>query len=120
MILLVCGGRDFADWQLLKRTLAGIHSATPIDCLIHGGAKGADYLAGAWATNEGIPIMEFPANWQVYRKRAGPMRNAWMLKFGRPDLVVAFPGGRGTMNMVEQASRAKVEVRMAGLTGVAA
>jgi ABC-type Fe3+-hydroxamate transport system substrate-binding protein len=30
---------------------------------------------------------------------------------GKPDLVVAFPGGRGTANMIEQAEQAGVPVR---------
>lgn len=34
----------------------------------------------------------------------------WMLEFGRPDLVVAFPGGRGTEDMVTKAERAGIRV----------
>jgi hypothetical protein len=33
-----------------------------------------------------------------------------MLEEGKPDLVVAFPGGTGTANMVKQARAAGVEV----------
>ncbi|MEM9912925.1 MAG: hypothetical protein AAF922_19365 [Pseudomonadota bacterium] len=43
-------------------------------------------------------------------RAAGPIRNKEMLDEGCPDLVVAFPGGRGTANMVKQAQAAGVEV----------
>ena len=35
-----------------------------------------------------------------------------MLAEGKPDLVVAFPGGAGTANMIEQARAAGVRVFM--------
>ena len=41
---------------------------------------------------------------------AGPERNARMLAEGRPDLVVAFPGGTGTADMVRRAKAAGVRV----------
>jgi hypothetical protein len=52
----------------------------------------------------------FPAQWDRYGEAAGPIRNAWMLEFGKPDLVVAFPGGRGTADMISKARKAGIEV----------
>jgi hypothetical protein len=34
--------------------------------------------------------------WDELGKKAGPLRNQRMLDEGKPDLVVAFPGGGGT------------------------
>jgi predicted Rossmann-fold nucleotide-binding protein len=34
-----------------------------------------------------------------------------MLSEGKPDLVIAFPGGRGTADMIRQAKEAGVPVR---------
>lgn len=45
-------------------------------------------------------------------KAAGPIRNQRMLDEGKPDLVVAFPGGRGTADMVRRAKAAGVPVRL--------
>jgi hypothetical protein len=42
----------------------------------------------------------------------GPIRNKPMLEEGKPDLVVAFPSGRGTANMMKQAREAGVPVRV--------
>ena len=44
-------------------------------------------------------------------KSAGHIRNQVMLDKGKPDVVVAFPGGRGTADMVRRAEGAGIEVR---------
>lgn len=117
MRVLVCGGRDFADRDLLFHTLGAIHAATPFTALIHGAAKGADRLAGEWAESASVPIAAFPADWKRYRAGAGPKRNARMLVEGKPELVVAFPGGSGTADMIAQAEAAGVTVRRVGVAG---
>lgn len=111
MRVLVCGGRDFADMALLNSTLDRLHAEQPISCIIEGGASGADSLAGVWsAINNLDRHARFEADWAIHGKSAGPIRNAKMLKEGKPDLVVAFPGGSGTANMVEQVRAAGVKV----------
>lgn len=107
MRLLVCGGRTFDEWRKLADTLDALEKP---DVLIQGGASGADRLAIKWAETRGVPIITFPANWKR-GKAGGPERNAFMLKEGKPDLVIAFPGGRGTYDMVCRARGAYVEVR---------
>lgn len=106
MKVLVCGGRDFKNEKLLEETL----SEYKIDFIIDGGAMGADYLAYAYAVMHNIKHESFPAEWKEFGKAAGPIRNKQMLDEGKPDLVIAFPGGRGTANMVEQAEKAGVKV----------
>jgi hypothetical protein len=84
-----------------------------VTTLIHGGARGADSLAAEWAMANGIPVLEYPVtpeDWRTIGKAAGPMRNQRMLDEGKPDLVVAFPGGSGTADMVRRAQRAGVKV----------
>lgn len=104
--VLVCGGRAFHGPLLVKRVLDSLQPRL----IIHGGARGADTLAGEYAEKTGTPCMAFPAPWSSKGRAAGPIRNAWMLEFGRPDLVVAFPGGRGTEDMVTKAERAGIRV----------
>ena len=110
--VLVCGGRDFDDFDLLNTVLKGIlndqwgHKIT----IIHGGARGADRMAGSWAEYHNLDVEVYPADWNRYGKAAGHIRNAQMLEEGDPDLVVAFEGGRGTANMVAQARKAGVAV----------
>lgn len=78
--------------------------------VIHGDAKGADTMADSWAVVNWCEIQSYPADWDKYGKRAGYLRNMQMLVEGKPDLVVAFPGGRGTANMIKLAEEAGVEV----------
>lgn len=108
MRVLVCGGRDFDDWELLYRTLDKL-PANEIT-IIEGGAIGADFLSRVWAKHRRQSYVEFPADWKTHGRAAGPIRNKQMLIEGEPDLVVAFPGGRGTANMVQQARSAGVPV----------
>ena len=98
MRILVCGGRDFVDYERLERVL----DASGATLIIHGGARGADSLAGAWAKKRNVPVLVFYADWSVGRK-AGILRNQKMLDEGKPDKVIAFPGGRGTADMVRRA-----------------
>jgi len=114
MRVLVCGGRDFEDQDLLDRTLDRINEERGISTIIHGLARGADRMGGEYARVHAIPVLEFPADWGKYGRKAGYVRNARMLKEGQPELVVAFPGGKGTMNMVNQAIDAHIGVYVVG------
>jgi predicted polyphosphate/ATP-dependent NAD kinase len=109
--VLVTGGRDYQDRATVYRVLDELHASRCIECLIEGGATGADTLAREWAKAHLAPenrIRE-DANWKKHGRAAGPIRNAEMLRHN-PSLVIAFPGGKGTADMVAKARRAKVEV----------
>lgn len=108
--VIVCGGRDFRDRNLLNATLDKIVAERwPIAEIIHGNARGADTLAGEWARCHHVRVWPVPAEWSKYGRSAGPRRNKKMLGSGA-KLVVAFPGGKGTRNMVKQARTAGIEV----------
>lgn len=103
MKILVCGGREFRNIKLVNDTLdKTLTWETPPTFIIHGGARGADTLAHIWAMSKGIQTCECLPNWNKYNKMAGPRRNALMLLL-EPDVVIAFPGGSGTWNMVNRA-----------------
>ena len=114
MKVLVCGGRGYRDAAFVARTLDDLHAQTPITALMQGGAPGADRLAKEWAaTHPEIERYVCRAEWHLHGKAAGPMRNARMLEW-KPDVVVAFPGGSGTADMVRRAVEAGVRVLQAG------
>ena len=79
------------------------------ELIIEGGFRGVDTVAREWAGHNNIPCATLPANWQSNTKNAGSIRNGWMLQLN-PDVVIAFPGGPGTKDMVQQAHEADVEV----------
>lgn len=107
---LVCGGRDYSDRQKLYEVLDEMHRHKPIGLLIAGGARGADSLAADWASYRNVEKRVFRADWENEGRSAGVKRNQRMLDEGEPDLVVAFPGGRGTADMIRRAEAAKVPV----------
>ncbi len=112
MKVLVCGGRDFRGMDLLCEVLDAIHQEEgPIATIIEGGANGADNLAQLWAKGRGLEVETFNAKWDKHGKYAGPIRNQEMLDKGVPDLVVAFPGGKGTKDMVTRAQKQGFTVR---------
>ena len=110
MKVLVCGGRDYSDKAFLWNVLDGL-GPPKVSAIISGMARGADTMAAEWAMRFGFPLHKFPADWQAHDFAAGPIRNQQMLDEGKPDLVVAFPGGRGTADMVRRARKAGVPVR---------
>ena len=108
--VLVCGGRDYGDRAALFAALDRLHAERRFTMLIAGGARGADTLAAEWANSRGVPAEIYMADWKRQGRAAGPIRNERMLREGKPDLVVAFPGGKGTAGMVALARNATVEV----------
>lgn len=109
MKVLVCGGRDYSNYNYLEKVLDGLFAERPFFILIHGNARGADKMAGLWAKRNGVQEVVCPANWDYFSVGAGPIRNEAMLKL-EPDLVVAFPGGSGTANMISKAKNKGIEV----------
>ncbi len=110
MRLLVCGGRDFVNREFVFAALDRAHAMRPVAVLIHGAARGADTIGAEWAKARGIQALAFPADWNRDGKAAGPIRNKRMLDEGKPDCVVAFPGGSGTAHMVRISREAKLPV----------
>jgi hypothetical protein len=107
MIALVCGGRTYDD----SVTLAHVLDEYPtISKIVHGGAKGADERAGNYARRRGINLEVFHADWKTNGKAAGPIRNSQMLNTAKPDIVFAFPGGKGTSDLVSKARRLGIRV----------
>lgn len=106
MRLLVCGGRDYSDRDTLWRRLDELQPAK----IIHGGASGADNLAWEYAHRNKVWWSVYPADWKRYGKRAGPMRNQEMIDHGKPDAVLAAPGGKGTADMIRRAKAAGIPV----------
>lgn len=109
MKVLVCGGRQFNDYLNASLALDDLNLGEG-DTIIEGGASGADACAFNYATYRGISCETFQADWQAHGKKAGPIRNQRMLDEGKPDMVVAFPGGKGTADMKKRAKKAGLVV----------
>ena len=114
--VVVTGGREYNDVARVRWALAGLHAKYRIARLAHGAARGADTLAGQVARGLGILVVEYPVDVAVDGPwpAAGCRRNVRMLEEewhpGPLDLVVAFPGGRGTMGCVRTAMEMGIRV----------
>ena len=126
----VCGGRFYSDHRRVFAVLGQLNLSYGIGRLFHGAAPGADALASCWREQvaktvrvvkavclDSIPTPDeqpYPAKWKQYGKAAGPIRNAAMLaaelERGPVHLLLAFPGGGGTADMVRRSREAGVPV----------
>ena len=108
MKVLVCGDRHWTDRVAIGDRLARLPEDSVI---IHGGASGADTLAGEIAKERGYPVMVFYAGWRQYGRAAGPIRNQDMID-QKPDLVLAFhkdiQTSRGTADTLNRARKAEI------------
>jgi hypothetical protein len=115
--VVVTGGRGFTNEVRIRWALEGLHAKYIIAHLAHGDARGADTIAGRVARSMGIEVQPYPVDngvdgpWPA----AGHRRNDRMLtnelfNKGGVDLVVAFPGGRGTAGCVKRADELHIRV----------
>lgn len=118
MKILVCGDRNWTDKKKIKDELVevwkGLVNSTDI-VVIHGGARGADTLAGEVAKELGFRVKVFLADWEKFGKAAGPIRNIEMLN-EKPDLVLAFhcdlSKSKGTAHAVKTANKRGMQVKV--------
>lgn len=107
MTVIVTGGRKYAD---RARVYAELDRLDPT-LVVEGGATGADALAAEWASERGVQVRAYYADWHQHGRAAGPIRNARMLAMHPTAIVLVFEGGVGTADCVRQARAAGMEVQ---------
>ena len=111
--VIIAGGRDFADYDLLKSTMNNLlKNIKDRIIIVSGAARGADQLGEKYANEMGYSIKRYPARWDLYGNAAGPIRNEEMAKYA--DALVAFWDGhsRGTKSMIELGERYGLKIRV--------
>lgn len=102
--ILVTGGRAYSNRKLVYAALDKLYNSDYLGrmTLIEGGALGADRLAQDWAnqTHIDVDLVTCEADWDNRGLSAGMERNRHMANL-RPDICLAFKGGRGTQNMID-------------------
>ena len=99
------GGRRYTDDIKVYEVLRVLNP----DRVMVGDADGLDRLVRTFCKRLQIPYHTFKADWDAHGKAAGPIRNREMLQSGA-QILVAFPGGRGTENCVKQAKELGITV----------
>ncbi|BCJ04235.1 hypothetical protein PRtIB026_A07220 [Pseudomonas sp. RtIB026] len=124
MRVLICAGRNYADSQRCRQALDALQRQQPIRVLIHGGSQHLGGEIEGWAREQGADIVRYPPNWQLHGKLAERLRNVFMLRDSRPDLVLALPGGDDTEELLARARGSGIPVlcgrqpRAAGANGI--
>lgn len=111
LVVGVTGGRSYADYYTVQKTLAKVASKFDIT-VVHGAAKGADTLADVWCKRVGVTPVPYPADWDSYGDGAGPKRNQQMVDEGGIQLLLSFPGGSGTRDMTNRCLAANIPVKI--------
>lgn len=108
--VIIAGGRDFNDYQLLKQKCDSFLANKSKECqviIVSGTARGADRLGERYANERGYQIERYPADWDRDGNSAGPIRNAKMAE--NADALIAFWNGKvehsGTYNMIDTAMK---------------
>jgi hypothetical protein len=111
--IIIAGSRSFNDYEYLKATLLSIINNKDNILIISGTANGADKLGEKFAKEFNLALKQFPANWNLYGKQAGNIRNKEMLDFAIKEkaILVAFWDGKstGTKNMIQIAKQKNIE-----------
>jgi hypothetical protein len=127
MRVIIAGSREFNDYALLEKecnkiflNLAeeGIISHRVEESrgcieIISGTANGADKLGEGFAKEYSLNIKRFPANWSLYGKRAGYLRNEEMALYAKEDngfLIAFWNGSKGTKHMIDLAHKHGLKV----------
>lgn len=121
MRIIIAGGRDFNDYELLAKECNRIfinlarEGCFPVSVnesrrfieIVSGTANGADKLGERFAQDYELMVKRFPANWDLYGKSAGYKRNEQMALYAKEDngALIAFHDGvsKGTGHMIDLA-----------------
>lgn len=112
MIIVTTGGRDYTDFETVETTLDDLYVSVGGDLRVRvGDATGADALVRAWCIRRLVEWRLFEADWAHYGAAAGPIRNKQMLEWlPPPQLLVAFPGGPGTISCKREAAKRNIAI----------
>lgn len=119
MRLAVTGGRFYTDKQRVFAKLDEIYEKLPEDEELHvieGGYRdGADSFARQWAKRriaQGWRVKHTRVDplWYQYGRAAGPKRNQEIIDDYQPDVLLSFPGHKGTRDMMRRAEKAGIPI----------
>lgn len=112
MKVIIAGGRDFDNYDLLREKCDNILRNQDEVIIISGGAKGADSLGERYAKERGYSTEVFHAKWEEHGKKAGPIRNQEMAI--NSNALIAFwdEKSKGTKHMIDTATDKGLLVRI--------
>lgn len=73
--------------------------------VVSGCARGVDSLGETWADSAGIPVRQFPANWEKFGRAAGGFRNSEMADYADAAVILWDGESPGTLDMIDKMRR---------------
>lgn len=73
--------------------------------VVCGGARGVDWMGSEWAKDNAIPVTYMPADWDTYKKAAGPIRNQQMAEYADALVYLRYAGTPGTEDMIKKMNK---------------
>ncbi|PSB00485.1 DUF2493 domain-containing protein [Merismopedia glauca] len=110
--VIVAGSRSFSDFGLLSERLDFYlqhHQAVEI---VSGTARGADRLGERYASQRGLSVARFPADWSRFGRSAGYRRNEVMAGYASHAVIFWDGVSSGTAHMVRLAQQHGLVVRV--------
>ena len=110
--VIIAGGRDFEDYDLLRLKVDKILSQQDEVEIVSGCATGADKLGERYAEERGYDVKRFPPDWGFYGRKGGFVRNEDMALYA--DALIAFWNeiSKGTKHMIDTAELHGLETRV--------
>ncbi len=108
MRTIIAGSRGITDSKVVEdAVISSGFSPTEVLC---GTARGVDLLGKVLANQMGIPVKDYPADWDVDGRGAGYKRNIVMAD--NADALIAVWDGksRGTKHMIDTANKKGLKV----------
>ena len=114
MKIIIAGSRTITDYQLVKeiieKALPIINEVDEPFSFIFGGARGVDSLGEKYAKEKSIGYGTMIANWDLYGKKAGYLRNVAMANDANALIAVWDGKSKGTKHMIDIAKKKGLKV----------
>jgi hypothetical protein len=107
MKVIIAGSRTINDIELVEKAIK--ESGFEITEVVSGCCEGVDTQGELWALKNGIPVKQFPADWDRYGRQAGVIRNKEMVNYA-DALVAVHNGSKGTRHTIDYAKRKGIPV----------
>jgi len=126
MIVIIAGSRTFSHKEGVFRCIdRAFPNPSVVTEVVSGAARGVDTVGELWAEKHGIPVKQFPAQWNFHGAMAGPLRNVEMARYAcscketedyalsvKPAaLVLVWDGSsKGSAHMLRTAKRYPIKI----------
>lgn len=101
MKTIIAGSRDNIEYRDVLSAMEECPWSSEITEVVSGKARGVDTFGEQWATENGVVVKEFPADWKKFGRSAGIKRNEQIGDYADALIAVWDGESRGTKHMID-------------------